>query len=157
MNQPLHTDHPEAVIISPLQPGDFAGWLPLAQGYKAFYETATSTEEYQEAWERLMSDGGVHGLGARLQGKLVGITHYLFHHSTWAPQVCYLQDLYVSEAHRGHGVAAALIDAVAQATRAAGAQRLYWLTQTHNERARRLYDRVAEYRGFIRYDHPMKD
>jgi GNAT superfamily N-acetyltransferase len=74
---------------------------------------------------------------------MVGITHYLFHTSTWAPRVCYLQDLYVSETHRGQGTAAALIDAVAQAAQQAGAQRLYWLTQSDNLRARRLYDRVA--------------
>lgn len=61
----------------------------------------------------------------------------------------------MSEAHRGQGTAAALIEAVATAAQEGGAQRMYWLTQTDNLRARRLYDRVAEYRGFIRYDHPM--
>lgn len=143
------------IVIAPLQAADRADWLPLAQAYKAFYKTPTSEAEYQRAWERLLAGDGVHGLGARVQGQLVGITHYLFHTSTWAPQVCYLQDLYVSEAHRGQGTAAALIEAVATAAQEGGAQRMYWLTQTDNLRARRLYDRVAEYRGFIRYDHPM--
>jgi len=143
------------LVIAPLQPGDLSDWLPLAQAYKAFYRTETSEAEYRQAWERLLAGDGVHGLGARVQGQLVGITHYLFHTSTWAPRVCYLQDLYVSETHRGQGTAAALIEAVAQAAREGGAQRLYWLTQTDNLRARRLYDRVAEYRGFIRYDHPL--
>lgn len=143
------------LVIAPLQPGDLSDWLPLAQAYKAFYRTETSEGEYRQAWERLLAGDGVHGLGARVQGQLVGITHYLFHTSAWAPRVCYLQDLYVSEAHRGQGTAAALIEAVAQAALEGGAQRLYWLTQTDNLRARRLYDRVAEYRGFIRYDHPM--
>jgi len=144
-----------ALVIAPLQPADLSDWLPLAQAYKAFYRTDTSEAEYQRAWERLLAGDGVQGLGARVQGQMVGITHYLFHTSTWAPRVCYLQDLYVSETHRGQGTAAALIDAVAQAAQQAGAQRLYWLTQSDNLRARRLYDRVAEYRGFIRYDHPL--
>ncbi|WP_027477087.1 GNAT family N-acetyltransferase [Curvibacter gracilis] len=143
------------LVIAPLQPADLSDWLPLAQAYKAFYNTPTSEAEYQQAWALLLAGQGLHGLGARVQGQLVGITHYLFHGSTWAPRVCYLQDLYVSEAHRGKGTAAALIEAVAQAAREGGAQRLYWLSQTDNLRARRLYDRVAEYRGFIRYDHPM--
>lgn len=105
------------LVIAPLQPGDLSDWLPLAQAYKAFYRTETSEAEYRQAWERLLAGDGVHGLGARVQGHLVGITHYLFHTSTWAPRVCYLQDLYVSEAHRGQGTAAALIEAVAQAAR----------------------------------------
>ena len=155
----MNTDNPpgqgRAIVIAPLQDADRAEWLPLAQGYKAFYKTSTSEAEYQQAWERLIAADGVHGLGARVQGQLVGITHYLLHRSAWAPRVCYLQDLYVLEGHRGQGTAAALIEAVAQAALQAGAQRLYWLTQSDNLRARRLYDRVAEYRGFIRYDHPI--
>ena len=156
MNTPTPSGLTGPLVIAPLQATDHAGWLPLAQGYKAFYQTETSDAEYQRAWERLLAGDGVQGLGARVQGQLVGITHYLFHTSTWAPRICYLQDLYVSEAHRGQGTAAALIEAVASAAQEAGAQKLYWLTQTDNLRARRLYDRVAEYRGFIRYDHPLR-
>lgn len=149
------TTNSGGIVIAPLQAGDRTDWLPLAQAYKAFYQTPTRDAEYQRAWERLLAGDGVQGLGARVQGQLVGITHYLFHTSTWAPRVCYLQDLYVSETHRGQGTAAALIEAVATAAQHGGAQRLYWLTQSDNLRARRLYDRVAEHRGFIRYDHPL--
>jgi GNAT superfamily N-acetyltransferase len=68
---------------------------------------------------------------------------------------CYLQDLFVSEQLRGQGIAAALIERVAQSARQRGASRLYWLTQDDNARARALYDRVAQYKGFIRYDFPL--
>jgi len=44
---------------------------------------------------------------------------------------------------------------VAEQARSQGAQRLYWLTQSHNQPARALYDRLAEHRGFIRYDYPL--
>ena len=33
--------------------------------------------------------------------------------------------------------------------------RYYWLTQQHNDRARGLYDKVARFAGFIRYDYPL--
>ena len=36
-----------------------------------------------------------------------------------------------------------------------GCERYYWLTQQHNVRARGLYDKVARFAGFIRYDYPM--
>ncbi|MCZ2440383.1 MAG: GNAT family N-acetyltransferase [Burkholderiales bacterium] len=143
------------IEVRPLADADHAAWSRLAEGYKRFYNTPTSAAEYEQAWQRLRRAEGVHGLGAHLGGQLVGLVHYLFHTSTWAPCVCYLQDLYTDEACRGRGVARALIAAVAQAARAAGASRLYWLTQENNRTARELYDRVAQYKGFIRYDHPL--
>jgi hypothetical protein len=36
-----------------------------------------------------------------------------------------------------------------------GATRLYWNTQEDNARARLLYDKVARFNGFIRYDYPL--
>lgn len=141
--------------IRPLIDADRATWEQLARGYKAFYKTETSDAEYQRAWERLRASDGVMGLGATLDGRLVGIAHYLFHTSTWAPTACYLQDLFADPEARGRGVARALIAAVAEAAVARGAQRYYWLTQDHNTTARRLYDQVARFNGFIRYDHPL--
>jgi GNAT superfamily N-acetyltransferase len=141
--------------VAPLRPEDRAGWQPLAEGYKHFYRTPVTPAEYDECWRRLIEGDGVFGLAGFVDGRLVGMAHYLFHTSPWAREVCYLQDLFTAEAARGQGVATALIAAVAQAARARGAVRLYWLTQDNNSRARALYDRVAVHRGFIRYDHPM--
>ncbi|MBV8618671.1 MAG: GNAT family N-acetyltransferase [Curvibacter sp.] len=139
--------------VGPLGPGDWTRWLPLARAYKSFYLSDLSDAAAQQAWQRLMAGDGVFGLGVRQQGRLQGICHYLFHGSLWMPTVCYLQDLYVDEACRGQGLAAQLIEAVAVQAREAGASRLYWQTQATNLRARRLYERLGEHRGFIRYDH----
>ena len=35
------------------------------------------------------------------------------------------------------------------------ASRLYWHTQDDNARARLLYDKVARFSGFIRYEYPL--
>lgn len=143
------------IEVAPLSEADRAAWGRLAAGYKHFYATPTPLADYDEAWRRLRSGDGVHGLGARLDGQLVGFVHYLFHTGTWAPCVCYLQDLYTDPAQRGRGAARALVEHVAQAARAQGATRLYWLTQEGNATARALYDRIAQYKGFIRYDYPL--
>jgi len=127
----------------------------LARAYKAFYATVLPDEEYERTWTRLMSADGIYGLGARLDGRLVGITHYLFHTGIWAHQSCYLEDLFVDPAVRGRGVARALIEAVAQRTRDQGASRLYWLTHQDNATARALYDRVAKFSGFVEYEVPL--
>lgn len=141
--------------IAPLSAGDRARWDVLARGYKTFYETSLSDEEYDRAWTRMMQGDTVHGLGAHLEGRLVGITHYLFHASVWSTHVCYLQDLFTDPQARGRGVARALIAAVADAAKARAAARLYWLTHQDNATARALYDKVAACRGFVRYDHSM--
>ncbi|HWA36365.1 MAG TPA: GNAT family N-acetyltransferase [Burkholderiales bacterium] len=145
----------DRVSIAPLRGDEYAAWLPLARGYKTFYGTPTTDEEFAAAWARLHAGDAVQGLSARLEGRMVGIAHYLFHASAWAPKVCYLQDLFTAPEARGRGVARALIEAVAEASRRRGATRYYWLTQEHNKAARLLYDKVAQYKGFIRYDFPL--
>jgi GNAT superfamily N-acetyltransferase len=44
-----------------------------------------------------------------------------------------------------------LIEAVAAAAHAAGANAPYWLTHESNTVARRLYDRLAKNHGFLQY------
>ena len=143
------------IDIGPLGPEDRAAWEVLARGYKAFYRTVVPDEGYEETWQRLLNGGELHGLGAWLDGQLAGIAHYLFHVTFWSADSCYLQDLFVDEAARGQGAARALIERVAGEARRRGAARLYWTTKQDNVPARALYDKVARFHGFIRYDYPL--
>ncbi|HMG48410.1 MAG TPA: GNAT family N-acetyltransferase [Allosphingosinicella sp.] len=143
------------IEISPLQPADRREWEALARGYKAFYETDLPDARYEETWRALIAGDRVHGLAARIGGRMVGIAHYLLHAQTWGPDACYLQDLFTAPEARGQGVATALIDAVAEDARARGASKYYWLTKEGNLRARALYERIARFKGFLRYDYPL--
>ncbi|MCA3840747.1 GNAT family N-acetyltransferase, partial [Burkholderia sp.] len=69
---------------------------------------------------------------------------------------CYLQDLYTSPDARGQGAGGALIEAVYERAREAGASRVYWLTHETNTTARALYDKLANNGGFIQYRHDLK-
>lgn len=144
-----------ALVIRPLSPDDRSEWDALAHGYKAFYEDPVPDAVYDGVWARLMAGGPIHGLGCRIDGRLVGITHFLFHAHSWNGEVCYLQDLFTVPEARGQGVARALIHAVADAARARGCAAFYWLTKHDNGPARALYDKVARNKGFIRYDYPL--
>jgi GNAT superfamily N-acetyltransferase len=144
------------IEITKLQKSDRADWEKLARGYNDFYETVLPDSDYDRAWSRLLADREIHGLAAWLDGRLVGIAHFLFHSNIWRAEVCYLQDLFVDEAVRGQGAARALIDAVAAAARRRGASRYYWQTKQDNARARALYDKLARFRGFIRYDYSLE-
>ena len=111
-------------------------WQLLDEGYKAFYKTPTSGLEYELAWARLMAGDMVKGLCASVDGDMVGTAHFIHHASTWANQICYLQDLFTAPKARGQGVAKTLIEAVAAHARQSGASRFYWLTQENNAVAR---------------------
>ncbi len=140
------------ISIGRLEPEDRAEWEALFRGYNAFYgRSDPDPEMIDRAWREFQADDRMHALGARLDGRLVGITHFFVHVSTSSPDVCYLQDLFTAPEARGHGVGRALIQAVADWARERGCVRVYWHTQESNETARRLYDKVAVNRGFIEY------
>lgn len=139
------------LTIGHLEPQDRAEWEKLFIGYMAFYERTCPPDVYERAWQNFQADTRIHALCARLDGKLVGIVHFLRHANTWAADVCYLQDLFTAEEARGHGVGRALIAAVCDWARKEGCIRVYWMTHHTNAPARLLYDKVAENRGFIRY------
>lgn len=137
--------------VSTLTQSDRAAWEILFRAYIDFYGRVEPPEMYDRAWREFQADVSLHALGASLDGRLVGITHFLVHPSTSGPDVCYLQDLFTAPDARGQGVARALIAAVVDWARAHGCARVYWHTQASNSTARRLYDRVAENPGFIKY------
>ena len=143
--------------IRPVTPDDRAEWTVLWNGYNAFYgregPTALPAETTRTTWARFF-DGAepVHAIVAESGGRLVGLVHYLFHRSTnLLGPTCYLQDLFTAEAARGQGVGRALVEAVYERARAAGAERVYWHTHETNARAMRLYDQIAERSGFVVY------
>ena len=146
-----------SVAIRDIAPSDHEQWLPLWDGYNAFYgrsgPTALPAEITATTWKRFFEPAEpVHALVAELDGRLIGLAHYLFHRSTilLAP-ICYLQDLFTAPEQRRAGVGRALIEAVYRRAQQAGSARVYWQTHETNLLARRLYDQVAERSGFIVY------
>jgi len=149
------------VIVTAIRPHDRTRWAELWRGYLDFYETELPLETYEHTWQRLIAtESPIRGSGARLDSDtapLVGITHYLFHAHAWTTrEVCYLQDLFVDGTARRHGCGAKLIETVAAVARERGCQRLYWTTKEDNATARSLYDRIARFNGFIRYDYALE-
>ena len=145
------------LTIRPVAATDFDQWLPLWDGYNAFYgragATALDPAITRVTWARFFATGEpVHALVAEDDGALLGLAHYLFHRNTiMINPTCYLQDLFTVPEARGRGVGRALIEAVAERAKAVGSPRLYWHTHETNATARRLYDAVAKDTGFIVY------
>jgi GNAT superfamily N-acetyltransferase len=148
-------------IIRPIRREDHAAWLPLWEGYNAFYgrsgPTALDPAITAMTWSRFFDPyEPVHALVAEQDGALLGLTHYLYHRSTTAlgPN-CYLQDLFTTPEARGQGVGRALIEGVVERAREAGAARVYWQTHETNAAGRLLYDKVAQHLGFLVYTRAL--
>jgi len=148
---------PAEIIIRSVTPSDYDQWLPLWDGYNEFYgrsgPTALSPEITSVTWQRFFdADEPVYALVAEQDGKLIGLTHYLYHRSTTAIGLnCYLQDMFTTPAALGKGVARALINCVYEQANLASSPRVYWQTHETNNTAMLLYDKVAERSGFIVY------
>lgn len=150
-----------SITIRPAERQDFDQWLPLWDGYNAFYgrsgETALAGDITRMTWSRFFDAyEPVHALVAEAatsnERRLVGLVHYLYHRSTTAiAPSCYLQDLFTAEAARGHGIGRALIEGVYERAKAAGAGRVYWQTHETNRTAMQLYDKIGERSGFVVY------
>lgn len=146
-----------ALIVRALRAEDEPAWRDLWTAYLAFYESSVEPPVYASTFARLLGDDprDFSALVAERDGRLVGLTHYLFHRHAWKiADVCYLQDLYAVPEARGQGVGRALIEAVYEAADAHGAASVYWLTQEFNHTARRLYDRIGTVTPFIKYQRP---
>jgi GNAT superfamily N-acetyltransferase len=143
--------------IRSVELSDFDSWKRLWDGYNAFYgregPTALSNDVTQVTWARFFdSYEPMHALVAERGGRILGITHFLFHRTTiQIGPTCYLQDLFTAEEARGTGVGGALIDEVYRRAKAGGSARVYWLTHESNSVAMRLYDHIAERSGFVVY------
>jgi GNAT superfamily N-acetyltransferase len=143
--------------VRPVTRADYEQWLPLWDGYNKFYgrhgETTLPLGITEMTWSRFFDAyEPVNALVAESEGKLLGLTHYIFHRSTSTIQPnCYLQDLFTHEAARGKGIARALIDGVYEKARIAGCTRVYWQTHETNATAMQLYDKVADKSGFVVY------
>lgn len=149
------------VVVRHATAEDLDQWLPLWNGYNAFYgragATALGDEVTADRWAAFLSpEVPMWALVACRGDRIVGIAHYLFHLSTTslAPS-CYMQDLFTAAGERGSGIGAALIAGVAAEARLAGSSSIYWQTHRTNATAMRLYDRVATPSEFLIYRQPL--
>lgn len=142
-----------ALKIMPLSKNDYDAWLNLWQSYLTFYESSLPLETTNATWHNLLdSNVAIYGFGAWQNDTLVGITHVVLHPNTWnRTECCYLEDLYVNQSVRGHGVGRALIEQVYEFAHQQNCNRVYWVTQEGSTIARKLYDAIASQTDMVQY------
>jgi GNAT superfamily N-acetyltransferase len=151
MSFPTHFGNPMHIRIA--QASDFEQWLALWKQYQVFYKTDIPYSVTETTWERFLDEREpMHCAVAELDGKLVGMVHYISHRSCWTQgDNVYLQDLFTEPALRGEGIGRALIEHVYAFAAQEKAAKVWWLTHETNQHAMLLYDTIAEKSGFVQY------
>ncbi|WP_052665496.1 GNAT family N-acetyltransferase [Nitriliruptor alkaliphilus] len=143
------------MTVRDLAAGDEPRWRELWADFLEFYEHPLPEEVTATTLTRLLArEDGMRGqVAVADDGKVVGFVHTVVHAGTWsvAPR-CYLEDLFVAADVRGTGAGRALIEAARTHAAALGCSEVYWITESGNATARRLYDRVAKLADYVRYE-----
>ena len=142
------------VVVRRAVPGDRADWDGLYVGYAGFYGVEQTAQMRDRVWGWIQDPH--HEVGcfvAEEDGTLVGLAHFrAFARPLSASTGGFLDDLFVRPEARGRGVAEALIQALAEEGRRNGWSVIRWITAQDNDRARRLYDRMAQATPWFTYD-----
>lgn len=142
------------VSVRAISADDAARWRELFTAYGVFYETAFDDSVLDGVWAWLMdAQHSLFCLVAEHAGEVVGFAHVREQPDTFtAGPGWFLDDLYTAPEARGAGAGTALLDAIAEHARAHGGGTIRWITAADNERAQRVYDRVATRTTWVTYE-----
>ena len=79
--------------VTTVKESEYDEWAEIWRQYLEFYETTLPQDQYKNTWSRIHKpDGDIRALVARDdQGKIIGLSHYLFLSSPWsAAPLCLL-------------------------------------------------------------------
>jgi GNAT superfamily N-acetyltransferase len=133
--------------IERAQPADVDDLLGLMRAYCDYYEVSPSDDDLRALAGALTADPdreGVQLLARDADGRPLGFASlYWTWSTTSAGRIGIMNDLFVSEAARGQGLAERLIEACRAECGRRGARRLTWQTAPDNLRAQAIYERVG--------------
>lgn len=144
--------------IRPATIDDADALLPLVRAYCDFYESSPSEaglREFIEAMIEAPEDEAFVLVAEDVPGS--GAVGFAACNWKWSSlrgaRIVFLDDLFVGDGSRRAGHGRALIDRIAEISRAGGGTAVEWLTQPHNSRARSVYDATgAGHEDLIEYE-----
>jgi GNAT superfamily N-acetyltransferase len=116
--------------------------VELAIYEKAEHEVIASVADIENS---LFGEGTpARGLICERDGQIIGYAIYFLSYSTWLGRKgMYLEDLYISLAHRGEGAGKRLLRHLARIASDSGCGRLEWSVLDWNEPAIRFYESIG--------------
>lgn len=143
-----------SIKIRALEPQDFPAWLPLWDGNNLGQRDEAVTTE---TWTRLLDvTSHVNGLAAFEGEDMVGLLHYVTHHTTgYIAPVCYMQDVFVDPAYRKKGIAQTLVEVLIKKGKAEKWARIHWFAENNNAAAQALYKNIGSKLDFSLFILPI--
>lgn len=134
------------VVVRKAREGDGPAFVRLVQELAAFEQLEGPDAE---ARARLLEDAfgprrKFDLVVAELQGAVVAYAAYFETYSTFrAAPLLYLEDIYVTQSARRHGVAAAMMHELAREAMRRGCVRMSWVVLGWNRDAQKFYQRLG--------------
>lgn len=143
-----------SILIRTPNEDEYQSWQEVYQSYLDFYQTELDEKQLQQVWQWIKEKkDGMHCYFAIYENQVVGLTHFrTFIRPIRAQQAIFMDDLIVLPKFHGKGIGYALIDAIKQFAQKNKFPLIRWITAEDNQKAIRLYDRVAKRTSWLTYD-----
>jgi GNAT superfamily N-acetyltransferase len=130
------------ILIRKAERSDVAAIFALIQEL-ALYEKAPEqvTNTADQLAIDLFEKDRCEAIVAEKENEVIGFALYYTSYSTWKGACLYLEDFYVIESERQHGIGQLLFDSVVETAKNRKVQRMDWQVLTWNEPAIRFYEK----------------
>jgi len=141
-------------MIRKLKPSDKKEWEKLFKGYADFYKTPINNKILITVWHWLFDKNHVvNGICYEIEGKIVGIAHYrTMPRPLKGEYIGFLDDLFVNPDFRGKKIGKKLIESLKNMAKSNNWEVIRWITSSDNKTAKKLYDKIANNKGFDLYE-----
>ena len=131
-----------SIEIRPVQDSDFPQLVALFQEFAHFQQTP---DKMVNRLERMQAEKEHFRAFVALDqsNSIVGYAAWFYTYHTWVGRCIYLDDLYVTEAHRKTGLGKQLFDQVKSQGESTGCHRMRWLVSEWNKPAIGFYEKIG--------------
>ena len=141
-------------MIRKFNKDDFKKWSHLYQGYANFYKVPINSDILDTLWEWIHDENHiVNGICFELDSKIVGIAHYrTMPRPIKGQYIGFIDDLFVEPEFRNQKIAQKLINHLKSLSKSNNWDGIRWITHSSNEKAKKLYNKIANNTGFELYE-----
>ena len=141
-------------MIRDINKDEFNNWSDLYKSYADFYKVPMNDKILKTLWGWIHDKNhGVNGICYELEDKIVGIAHYrTMPRPIKGQYIGFLDDLFVEPDFRCQKIAQKMINHLKSLSQANNWSGIRWITHSSNEKAKKLYDKIASNTGFELYE-----
>ena len=132
------------ILIREAKPKDISAVLQLIRELANFErEPKAVVNTESELHQHIFKDKICNAIVADDNNEVIGFALYYNSYSTWKGKCLYLEDLYVQEARRKHGIGALLFEKIISIAKYQKVRRLEWLVLDWNQPAIQFYKKYG--------------